>query len=171
MSWNTLISNLLLRWNRPDIDNMKRRKEKNTLQLRGLFSFLITQHKDIRMLKKTRQSSHYKNDKKTVYMFSNIFVLYYIQLSLLKMEYRWLLYCRTEEKTKKANCSMSPAGLWHDVQRLSLPWSERKTVDWCCLKGALPYELLFFSSCLGSKASFQNTLTATAPAPHNVKIE
>lgn len=29
-----------------------------------------------------------QNDKKTVYMFSNIFVLYYIQLSLLKMEYR-----------------------------------------------------------------------------------
>lgn len=66
----------------------EKKKGQNTLQLRGLFSFLITQHKDIRMLKKTRQNSHYKNDKKTVYMFSNIFVLYYIQLSLLKMEYR-----------------------------------------------------------------------------------
>lgn len=101
-------------------------------------------------------------------MFSNIFVLYYIQLSLLKMEYRWLLYCRTEEtkKEKEANCSVSPAGLWHDVQRLSLPWSERKTVDWCCLKGVLPYELLFvFFRLPWSKASFQNTLTDTAPAP------
>ena len=83
--------------------------------------------------------------QKTVYMFSNIFVLYYIQLSLLKMEYRWLLYCRTEKtKVNCAICSVSPAGLWHDVQRVSLPRSERKTVDWCCLKGFLPYELLFF---------------------------
>ena len=118
---------------------------KNTLQSRPV-KFLITQHKDIRMLKKTRQSSHYKMTKKTVYMFSNIFVLYYIQLSLLKMEYRWILYCRTEEN--KANCSMSPAGLWHDVQRLSLPWSERKTVDWCCLKGALPWVTLLFPPAL-----------------------
>lgn len=112
--------------------------------------FLITQHNDIRMLKKNQAKQSLQNDKKTVYMFSNIFVLYYIQLSLLKMEYRWLLYCRTEEK-KKANCSMSPAGLWHDLQRLSLLWSERKMVDWCCLKGDLPCELLFFSSSLGAR--------------------
>lgn len=50
--------------------------------------FLITQHNDIRMLKKNQAKQSLQNDKKTVYMFSNIFVLYYIQLSLLKMEYR-----------------------------------------------------------------------------------
>lgn len=37
------------------------------------------------------------------------------------MDYRWLLYCRTEKKVNCINCAMSPAGLWHDVQQLSLP--------------------------------------------------
>lgn len=115
----------------------EKKKGKNTLQLRPV-QFLITQHKDIRMLKENQAKQSLQNDKKTVYMFSNIFVLYYIQLSLLKMEYRWLLYCRTENTNKKeAKCSMSPAGLWHAVQRLSWLWSERKAVDWCCLKGVL----------------------------------
>lgn len=41
----------------------KKKKRRNTLQLRPV-QFLITQHKDIRMLKKTRQSSHYKMTKK-----------------------------------------------------------------------------------------------------------
>lgn len=78
------------------------------------------EHKDKHMLQKTRQSSHYKMTK-NVYMFSNIFVLHYIQLSLLKMEYRWILYCWTEKRLTISTAPLSPAGLWHDVQRLSSP--------------------------------------------------
>lgn len=54
------------RWNRPNVNNMRRRKEKkkkHTLQSKPV-KFFITQHKDIWMLKKTRQSSHYKMTKK-----------------------------------------------------------------------------------------------------------
>ena len=64
-----------------------------------------------------KQSLQY--DKKTVYMFSNIFVLYYIQLSLLKWnteEY----YIVEQKQRLTIHCAVSPAGLWHDVQRLSL---------------------------------------------------
>lgn len=63
MSWNIFISNLLLRWNRPNVNNMKRKKKTHTLQSKPV-KFFITQHKDIWMLKKTRQSSHYKMTKK-----------------------------------------------------------------------------------------------------------
>lgn len=41
----------------------EKEERKTTRQLRPA-QFLITQHKDIRMLKKTRQSSHYKMTKK-----------------------------------------------------------------------------------------------------------
>lgn len=87
----------------------EKKKRRNTLQLRPV-KLLITQHKDIRMLKKTRQSSHYKMTKKTVYMFSNIFVLYYIQLSLLKNGIQMIIILQ-DRGDKKANCSVSPAGL------------------------------------------------------------
>lgn len=56
------------------------------------FEACSVQHKDRCMLqkrkRKTQATQSLQYDKKTVYMFFNIFVLYYIQLSLLKMEYR-----------------------------------------------------------------------------------
>lgn len=66
-----------------------------------------------------------------------------------------------------APCHLQDCGM---ICRCSVCRCERKTVDWCFHKGVPPYELLFFSFCLGIRLSIQNTLTATASAPYNVQI-
>lgn len=37
-----------------------------------------------------------------------------------------ILQDREKKKVNCANCSVSPAGLWHDVQRLSFPQVREK---------------------------------------------
>lgn len=65
---------------------MKRRKEKYT----SFEAYSDPHHPAQRYTyaSENQAKQSLQNDKKTVYMFSNIFVCYYIQLSLLKMEYR-----------------------------------------------------------------------------------
>lgn len=141
MSWNIFLSNFLCRWNRPDIDNMSRRKGKTHFSW-GLFSSSSPSTKIYVCFRKPGKAVTTKWQK-TVYMFSNIFVLYYIQLSLLKwITDDYYIAGQRKQKVNCAKCFMSPAGLWHDRQMLSLPWFEREMVDWCCLKGALPWVTL-----------------------------
>lgn len=118
-------SDLLLRWNRPNVNNMKRRK-KNIHFSRSLLSSSSPKHKDMWMFKKARQSSHYKITK-NVYMSSNIFVLYYIQLSLLKMEYRWLLYCRQGEKIATLHVTGRTVTWFSEVQ-FAVVWERKRWI-------------------------------------------
>lgn len=137
----------------------EKKKEKHTLQSKPV-KFFITQHNDMWMFKKARQSSHYKITK-NVYMSSNIFVLYYIQLSLLKMEYRWLLYCRRGGKIATLHVTGRTVTWFSEVQ-FAVVW-EKKTVDWCSLKWDLLYQLLVFCSFLGARIPSRTHWQPQAP--------
>lgn len=170
MCWNLFLSNLFVRWNRPDINNMKRRKDELTSV--EAVQFLITQHKDIRTLIKTQKEKKTgkavtTNDEKTVYMFSNIFVLYYIQLSLLK----WNTddYYIAGQRKQRLTVQPVPCHLQDcDMMcRCSVCRGLRKTVDWCCLMGFCPLSYSSFLPAL-EQGFLSKTQTATAPPPHVV---
>lgn len=140
-------------------------KGKTTLQSWGLFSSSPPSTKIYVCLRKPGKAVTTKWQK-TVYMFSNIFVLYYIQLSLLKMEYRWLLYCRTEKRSTVQtapchlqDCDMACRGsVCHGLR-------EKRWIG-AVLKGFCPLSYSSFPPALEQGLFPENTLTDTAPLHH-----
>lgn len=158
------------RWNRPDINNMKSREDKCWIEACSAQRYMYASKTKQQQKIKHRLGSHYSmtKTKNKLYMFSNIFVLYYIQLSLLKMNYRWLLYCRTEKKVNCIDCAVPPAGLWHDVQRLSLPRWEKTRGSVLCLR-VLPWVALL-PPLLWSKAFCSIHKKTDCRSPHTTQF-
>lgn len=119
-----------------------KKKKRNTHRLRVVW-FLVIQHKVYVCLRKKLANSHYKMTK-TVYMFSNIFVLYYIQLSLLKWntddyyitgQRNGQLCCLPHVTCRTVTCCAT----------LQFAILDRNRVKWCCFQWVLPirYSTLF----------------------------
>lgn len=91
-----------------------------------------------------------QNDKKTVYMFSNIFVLYYIQLSLLKNGIQMIIILQDRGDTKQSapchlqDCDMARGG------SVCRGLREKRWIG-AVLKGFCPVSYSFFSSSLGER--------------------